>query len=537
MKKILPIVICISMILSACRAAGFGGSVSDAVDDEYRNYYEIFVYSFADSNGDGIGDLGGVRDKLDYIADLGCNGIWLMPVQPSPTYHKYDITDYTDIDPQYGTMGDFDNLIKSAHKRSIRVIIDFVINHTSIEHPWFTEAAEYLRSLPASDTPDPDKCPYVDYYHFSKEQQDASWYPLAGTDYYYEGSFWERMPDLNLSNAAVLSELMAVADFWIDRGVDGFRMDALMHYSETDTKGNAEILCKLYDHCREKDPDFYIVSEVWAAEQTILQYYVNGAPSLFDFPMAGAEGALVKAARGKMSAERFVIGMLEAEEKRFEANPAAINAPFLTNHDMGRVSNALSGKQEDLKMAAALLLSMNGNPFIYYGEELGMISKGNRDENKRLPMPWTEEALCNRPGLAGEGQDKVRNKDFTCFGPPDADEVIQKCEPCEKQTEDLTSLFDFYKRALSLRNRYPQIARGRSEAVADVPEAIFREWKGERIYIVYNTEEEEKTVTDAVFADKMILETLCATDPGQQATLYDDRLILPPKSVVYLKEK
>ena len=180
MKRILPILLCISLLLTACGAADPGGSVSDAVDDTYRNYYEIFVYSFADSNGDGIGDLAGVTQKLDYVADLGCNGIWLMPLHPSPTYHKYDVMDYENIDPMYGTLDDFDALISAAHERHIRVIMDLVINHTSVEHPWFVSAASYLRSLPSSKSPDPAECPYVDYYHFSTEKQDASWYPLEG---------------------------------------------------------------------------------------------------------------------------------------------------------------------------------------------------------------------------------------------------------------------------------------------------------------------------------------------------------------------
>ena len=524
MRKIIPFILSFVLFLTACGAADPGGSVSAARDDIYRNYYEIFVYSFADSNGDGIGDLAGVTQKLDYVADLGCNGIWLMPLQPSPTYHKYDITDYENIDPSYGTLSDFDALISAAHEKHIRVIMDLVINHTSVEHPWFLAAADYLRNLPASKSPDPLECPYVNYYHFSQEKIDATWYPLAGTQYYYEGSFWERMPDLNLSNEAVINELFGVADFWIDRGIDGFRMDSLMHYAEADTKQNADVLCKLYAYCREKNPDFYIVSEVWAGEQTILEYYVNGAPSLFDFPMSGAEGTLLKAAKGKMSGAQFVKAVTEAEEKRVASNPDAIDAPFLTNHDMGRVANALNGDPEDLKMAAALLLSMNGNPFVYYGEELGMVSKGTKDENKRLPMSWTKEGS------------------FVCSGPADADIVMQSCDPADKQVKDKDSLYRFYQRALSLRNRYPQIARGRSGQVPGTEEAIYREWQGMGIYILYNTGDEEASyaLQDLCVSPEQGVQHLSAVETlsasGGDAKLKKEQLIVPPKSVVYLQQ-
>ena len=171
----------------------------NVIDDKYRTTYEIFVYSFADSNGDGIGDLQGVTDKLDYIndgddatdTDLGCNQIWLMPIMPSPTYHKYDVTDYMNIDPEYGTLEDFDNLVKACHDRGINVIIDLVLNHSSSEHPWFKEAKEYLKNHSDLETlyaenggaiPEIEaECPYVYYYNFTKENQ-TGYERLNGTE-------------------------------------------------------------------------------------------------------------------------------------------------------------------------------------------------------------------------------------------------------------------------------------------------------------------------------------------------------------------
>ena len=146
------------------------------IDDKYRTYYEVFLYSFSDSNGDGIGDIRGLIDKLDYIndgddttdTDLGCNGIWLMPVMPSTTYHKYNVTDYEDIDAEYGDLDDFKELVTECHKRGMRLIIDLVMNHTSSKHPWFEAACDYIEGLGGAE-PSEAECPYFGYYNFTRE--------------------------------------------------------------------------------------------------------------------------------------------------------------------------------------------------------------------------------------------------------------------------------------------------------------------------------------------------------------------------------
>ena len=180
-------------------------------DDHYRNYYEVFVYSFADSNGDGIGDLQGLISKLDYISEMGFNGIWLMPVMPSTTYHKYDVIDYYDIDPEYGTMEDFNKLVKECHDRNINLIIDLVFNHTSTKHEWFTKATSYYQSLQEGQEPNFEDCPEAGFYNFKKEEDVRNrdiYYKISGTNYYYEGMFWSEMPDLNLDNDLVRIRLM-----------------------------------------------------------------------------------------------------------------------------------------------------------------------------------------------------------------------------------------------------------------------------------------------------------------------------------------
>ena len=154
------------------------------IDDNYRTWYEIFVYSFCDSDGDKIGDLQGVISKLDYIADMGFNGIWLMPIMPSNTYHKYDVKDYMGIDAAYGTMEDFDELVAECDKRGIKLIIDLVMNHTSSSHPWFVAACDYLKGLGEGEEPSAEDCPYYEYYNFVKDAPPSSnWHQVGSTDY------------------------------------------------------------------------------------------------------------------------------------------------------------------------------------------------------------------------------------------------------------------------------------------------------------------------------------------------------------------
>ena len=516
MKRFISVALLISLFITGCGRRSSSASVDNAVDDNYRNYYEVFVYSFCDSDGDGIGDLKGVESKLDYIAELGCNGIWLMPVMPSPTYHKYDVKDYKEIDPAYGSIEDFDSLIAKAHEKHINIIIDMVINHTSSEHPWFIQATDYLKGLSTGNEPDSAACKYVDYYHFSKEQSDNTWYQIPGTEYYYEGSFWSEMPDLNLADEELRADLEDAAKFWIDKGVDGFRMDAPLHYEEAETAFNTEVLKWFYGYCKGLDPDFYMVNEVWASEQTIEDYYVSGNPSMFDFSFAQAEGDIIKAARGKEKASKFTEKMLEYEEARRAVNPDYINAPFITNHDMPRVANALNGKTDDMKMAAALLLSMPGSPFVYYGEEIGMSSKGTKDENKRLPMMWSASDISGM-----------------CRGPADADkDVVQKCEPVDSQIADPNSLYNVYKKGLSIRNEHPEIARGTGELI-ELPEAgdrdiavIKRTWNDKAVYVLYNFEDEDVSI------DLNYKPIATMSVSGTEAT----GGVIPARSVVYMEE-
>ncbi len=493
------------------------------IDDNYRNYYEIFVYSFYDSDGDGIGDLNGVIEKLDYIEEMGFNGIWLMPVMSSTTYHKYDVTDYYSVDEEYGTLEDFQNLVDACHERGINIVIDFVINHSSSQNQWFLDACEYLRGLSEDEEPDAAECPYVDFYHFSREQESSSYYAVSGSDWYYEGVFWSEMPDLNLESELLRAEIEDVAKFWIDMGVDGFRMDAALHFEESDTEANTEILGWLYSYCMSLDPDFYMVSEVWANETTIAEYYGSMTPSMFNFDASSAEGVLVKAAGGTSNATKVVNAMLKYQEDFSAENPDYIDAPFLTNHDMVRVANNLRNDENDLKMACGLLMMMNGSPFVYYGEEIGLPSKGKADENKRITM------LCSDTDETGMTD-----------GPEDMDVGIESSFPgVEEQLTDGHSLLNYYKRALRLRNENPEIARGTISLVETLCDgdqaAITKTYEGSMIGIVYNTSDEEinVTITGTELAEMGIRGYL--TLNGEEIVLEDGVLTLPAQSICILK--
>ena len=483
----------------------------NVIDDKYRTTYEIFVYSFYDSDGDGIGDLKGVTKMLDYIndgddstdTDLGCNEIWLMPVAPSTTYHKYDVVDYKDIDPQYGTMDDFDELVKSCHERGIRVIVDTVFNHSSSEHPWFKEATAYLKEHPdyaldiQKEAGDDPECKYLDYYNFSNEKLDG-YEQVPGTGYYYEARFWSGMPDLNLDSSALRDELKDITQFWTDHGVDGFRLDACTYFYTGDDLKNVEFLTWLNDTVKAQNPDAYIVGEAWTSSATYNKYYESGVDSFFDFDYAGSEGLIAGVARGTTPASRYGEALEKTQEALLAANENAIDAPFYTNHDMARSSGYFTGKNasDKLKLSAALNLPMPGNAFVYYGEELGMKGSG-KDENKRAPMYWTAGAATDSSGsetLDGSNDDGTGKNDSEaakdakmvdapsaawmddlnsgmCKGPKDMDDVKMKYPALDEQYQDPYSIYNYYKMAIRLRNTYPCIARGTTAVATDLSDS------------------------------------------------------------------
>ena len=462
---------------------------AELIDDSYRNYYEIFVYSFYDSDGDGYGDLNGVIKKLDYVADMGYTGIWFMPVHPSPTYHKYDITDYYDIDPKYGTLDDMKNLIKEAHARNIDIILDLVVNHTSSMHPWFREACSEI----AKNGEPSGK--YKDYFNFQKKY-DSGYSQVGSTEWYYEARFWSGMPDLNLDSQVVRDEIRNIMKYWFDLGVDGFRLDACTSYYTGSVDKNVEFLNWLSTTAHELKQDCFLVGEAWEnADPLIRRYYDSGLDSFFIFTAATGEGSIVT---GPMSFSGRSCGLKfnDLLLKLQSTYDIGIPSMFLGNHDTARAANFLrKSMPERVKMAEGILAMMPGALFTYYGEEIGMLGMGE-DPNKRIAMLWENldsEGYCTK---SPEGI-KV-NADSYYF------------ESVAGQQSDEASILNYYKKAMKLRNLYPEIARGRVEVLnglagvtaGDQVSVTKRTWNGSSVIVVMNLNSQED---ETVMLDKTVL--------------------------------
>lgn len=508
------------------------------IDDKYRNYYEVFVYSFCDSDGDGIGDIQGLISKLDYIndgdpttdTDLGCTGIWLMPIMPSSTYHKYDVINYKDIDSQYGTLEDFEQLIAECDERGINVIIDLVLNHSSSQHPWFKEATNYLKNLGDAE-PSIEDCKYFDYYHFQKESA-SGFHKIAGTDWYYEGQFTTEMPDMNLGSELVREEFENVTDFWIDLGVSGFRLDAAKEFYSGHHQANIEVLTWFNDYVKGIDEDLYIVAEVWIEDMNVCgQYVSSGIDSVFNFNFSNTNGVIansIKHLSGK-NASTYGKQVVKVDDVLSEQNPDYIDAPFYTNHDQARSAGYYSGQyaENQTKMAIALNQMMTGNTFLYYGDELGMKGSGE-DPNKRCAMQWYVDETA-------EGM---------CVG-PNKSPVEMKYGSLEEQAENPYSIYNFTKQTIKLRNQYPIIARGLAtyeESYSNDSVCVIKKtYEGEEMVFVFNISSEICEVdlsgltVNGTEAKDASMAGVLITQADTRIEMKDGKITMPVYSVLLLK--
>jgi glycosidase len=401
---------------------------------------------------------------------------------PSTTYHKYDVTDYCDIDAEYGTLEDFKELVEECHNRGINVIIDLVMNHSSSQHPWFQEAVSYLKELGEGEEPDASVCPYVDYYNFSRENK-SGYSQIAGTDWYYEAQFWSEMPDLNLGSEAVRQEFDDIVAFWLELGVDGFRLDAAKEYYSGSVDANVEVLTWFNDMVKSKKEDAYIVAEVWNDMTTYAKYYASGIDSCFNFSFADSDGYIANVLKGASDASSYGRALELFQDTVSAYSDSYIDAPFYTNHDMGRSAGYYAGDDSasQTKLAQAMNLWMSGSAFLYYGEELGMKGAG-KDENKRAPMYWSMDA----------------NAEGMCDGPEDMDTIKMKFESLNEQQTDGNSVYNFVKQVISIRNAYPEIARGTvafEESLSDDAVCVLRKtYEGSEVLLVYNISAESQTV-------------------------------------------
>ena len=404
-----------------------------------RVFYEVFIRSFADSDGDGIGDLRGAIERLDYLndgdpattADLGVTGIWLMPVFASPSYHGYDVVDYRVVEEDYGSFEDLKEFVAAAQDRGIAVIVDLVVNHTSVKHPWFV----------ASAAGDPE---YADWYLWSETRPTYAgpwgqtvWHRRG--DRYYYGLFWEGMPDLNLENPAVTAEMHDIARFWIEEvGVDGYRIDAAKHFIEDGERqeNTTETLDWLRDFRSALPEGILIVGEVWSPTQVAARYVPDSLDLVFEFDLAFAT------VQGVNGGDARLIG--DTLMRVASSYPPGQFAVFLTNHDQERVMSQLGSSREKAQLAATLLLTYPGVPFVYYGEEVGMTGR-KPDPRLRTPMPWTGDL----PGLG-----------FTDGVPWERPQPGFETANVASQISDPGSLLSRYRDLIRVRSESPALRYG-----------------------------------------------------------------------------
>lgn len=530
--------------------------------------YEIYVRSFNDSNGDGIGDLRGILEKLDYIESLGITAVWLSPIFDSPNRdYGYDVRDYRAIHPEYGTLDDFDELLAALHERGIRLIMEIVPNHTSSDHPWFKEALEGRDN------------PYRDYYIWRSGREDGSlpnnwssflgdsvWTPDEDSDEYYFHTYASHQPDLNWDNPQVRREMADIIDFWLERGVDGFRVDTANVLSKDtsfpdteDTEriqGSGEQYYKngphIHEYLRELHErtfgryPVFTLGESSQVELEDVENYTLPERRELDLILMIEASKICDRSEDMWQSKPWELRHLKAIMRKWlkDLHPDAWIGMYLSNHDHVRMvsylGDDLEHREESAKMLAVFLMTLRGTPNLLQGEELGMTNahffnsiedvkeqqalayykqqveeKGqdpevilrrvlekNRDHS-RTPMQWTDE-----PGAG-----------FTTGSPwqrinPNKSEINAR-----EQENDSHSVLNLYRRMIRLRREHPALSLGTYEPVLEEHEHIYaylREYEGERWLIVLNF---SKTPTEAELPDDLRKRL-----PGAQCAICSDEV-------------
>ena len=479
---IAAIVMLSSMTCTPNDKPGKGGK--DEAAGEGGITYQLLVYSFADGiKNDKVGDIQGIIDHLDYIEALGASAIWLSPIHPCSSYHGYDVTTYNlaaghigydEVNATFGNDGDLYLLIQAAHKKGIKIYLDYVLNHTSSQHPWFLNAkqsatATYRDYYIFSDTPQADiaagKIPMI-AKEGSSGYDSGQWYATGVGSTKYHSHFWTgAFADLNYGAAATCEQsepfkaVCKAAEHWIDLGVDGFRLDAVRHiYHHATNDENPTFLKKFYDYCNNyyknsgHEGEFYMVGENWTNANEVAPYY-KGLPALFDFTFWWNLRDAINAGSGYGFPKKVLDNQaMYASNTSLSWKP--IDATKLSNHDEQRTGSDFNKSVEKMKLAACVLLTAAGEPYVYQGEELGYwgVKEGRGDEYVRAPINWKADGSQQAKASLGS---KIEP------GMLDADHSV------ENQEKDENSILNVYRRFGKLRNQYASL--GKNGAMSQHP--------------------------------------------------------------------
>ena len=495
------------------------GTVTATNTGNNRVFYQIFVGSFSDSNGDGIGDLRGIIDRFDYLNDgdpnsglsLGVEGIWLSPIFTSPSYHKYDVTNYYEIDPKFGTMGDLQELIALCHERGVKLILDLVINHTARNNQWYQD---FIFAHQIGN----ENHAYYNFYSWAETPKSGATYsPITGSGHYYECNFSGDMPELNFDNEAVRQAVLDVAKYYLDMGIDGFRFDAAKYIYYGNEPKNADFWTWYMNELRAIKPDIYTVAEVWDGDSVTFPYFAS--TNCFNFSMSQPSGRIAAAVKEE-NISAFV-NYVDSYIKSIQAqNSNASMVTFIANHDTDRAAGFLTTAGGYAKMAANLSILLPGSSFIYYGEEIGMLgSRGgaNTDANRRLAMLW------------GDG-DTVKNPIGANYKAQQSNGTVAD------QLADSDSLYTHYKKLIAIRKANPEIAYGTFTPLQSISKVggFLCSYDGSTVAVLHNTTTESVQIDLSQMTD-VELRSIAAYAGMGVATLDGTTLTLGAQTSVVLR--
>ena len=478
-------------------------------------FYQIWPRSFYDTNGDGHGDFNGMTAKLPYLQDLGVTALWLTPMFEAPSYHGYDFTEFYQVESDYGTMAEFEAFIQAADAKGMKVILDLVINHISSEHDWFKRSAA-------------GEAPYKDYFIWrdtmpeagsgwghawaNNDKPEAVWHYNAQRNAYYYAAFGASQPDVNLRHPDVVAEMEKMAKFWLDKGVAGFRLDAVRFAMEggpleqADTDETIAYWQSFNQYVKSVNPEAYLVGEAWVDIPIAARYYGNGSglDQGFDFEVGYNILGLLKpdasgeAQFGTMNSNAAKVadtGILQrnVKQRADSVAPLSFFAPFLTNHDQERIAYQLQQHDAKAKLAAAMLFSSPGTPYIYYGEEIGLTQGGTgHDVYKRAPMLWDNSAQAgfSQSATSWVEQLELFGANFPNWYPDFLSNQLSATDrSVSAQQAQPDSVWQLYKLLIALKKQRPELSTNGSYAVNQLENGVVqisRELNGSKTLFVLN---------------------------------------------------